>query len=114
MIIYIEVRRSLSFHFHNGLIPSAGGHAHACSAHVACSLVEWHVLEYHVSNPDMLFDQHALHAAAVFHRVGCLKFSFKGGFGEPPVGNCSEGPAGAAARQATWQGMERALKAGPG
>ena len=37
---------------------------------------------------------------------------FKGGLGEPPVGNCSEGPAGAAARQATWQGMERALKAG--
>jgi diketogulonate reductase-like aldo/keto reductase len=31
-------------------------------------------------------------------------------FGEP-YSNCSEGPAGAAARRATWKGMERAVRA---
>jgi hypothetical protein len=33
------------------------------------------------------------------------------GFGEP-YSNCSKGPAGAAARRATWVGMERAVKDG--
>jgi diketogulonate reductase-like aldo/keto reductase len=33
------------------------------------------------------------------------------GYGEP-YSNCSKGPAGAAARRATWKGMERAVRAG--
>ena len=33
------------------------------------------------------------------------------GYGEP-YSNCSKGPAGAAARRATWKGMERAVKDG--
>ena len=33
------------------------------------------------------------------------------GFGEP-YSNCSQGPAGAQARQASWAGMEQAVKAG--
>ena len=33
------------------------------------------------------------------------------GYGEP-YSNCSKGPAGAAARQATWKGMEKAVHDG--
>jgi diketogulonate reductase-like aldo/keto reductase len=33
------------------------------------------------------------------------------GYGEP-YSNCSKGPAGAAARRATWRGMEKAVKDG--
>lgn len=63
----------------NGQWPTANGRHCRCSSHIfrptPSQVLQWKWLEYLLANPEMLFDEHARHAARVFKWVACFNFS---------------------------------------